>query len=145
MQGLKSEAGDVRRARNEIDRLLSQVVLQGPWAALYGQSLYRPPTDVYETDEAVWVRVEIAGMREEDFRVALIEGTLVVAGVRRDTSPKRGYHQMEIGWGPFQTEVQLNLPVREDDIEAQYDNGFLTIQLPKARRRRIPVQNRDEE
>jgi len=145
MQGLKSESGDARRVRSEIDRLFSQVFHQGPWVALYGQSVFRPPTDVYETDDAMWVRVEIAGTREEDFRVALIEGTLVVAGVRRDTSVKRGYHQMEISWGPFQTEVQINMPVREDDIEAQYDNGFLTIQLPKARRRRIPVQNRDEE
>lgn len=145
MQGLKPESGDVRRVRSEIDRLLSQVVLQGPWAALYGQSVFRPPTDVYETDESLWVRVEIAGMREDDFRVALIDGTLVVAGVRRDTTPKRGFHQMEISWGPFQTEIQLNSAVREDAIEAQYESGFLTIELPKARRRRIPVQHRDEE
>lgn len=140
-----SESSGVRRWRNEIDRLFNQVGFGGVWAALYGPNVFRPATDVFDTDEALWVRVEIAGVREEDFRVALVDGTLIIAGVRRDTTPKRGYHQMEISWGPFQTEVQVGFPVREDEIEAHYEDGFLIVRLPKAHRRHIPVQNRDEE
>ena len=145
MHRTRSGSGELRRLQNEIDRLLGQAVFQSPWSALYGQSVFRPPTDVYETDDALIVLVEIAGMREEDFRVALADGALVVAGVRRDTAPKRGYHRMEIAWGPFQTEVAVPIPVREDAIEAEYENGFLTITLPKAGRRRIPVQVPPEE
>jgi HSP20 family protein len=141
----RSEVGDVRRLRKEIDRLFSQVAAQGPWATLHGYTAFRPPTDVYETDDALCVRVEIAGVREEDFRIALVDGTLLVAGVRRDPAPKRGFHQIEISWGPFETEVQIMLPIQEDGIEAEYENGFLVVTLPKARRRRIPVQNRTEE
>lgn len=145
MHRARSGSGELRRLQNEIDRLLGQTGFQSPWSALYGQSVFRPPTDVYETDDALIVQVEIAGMREEDFRVALTDGTLLVAGVRRDTAPKRGYHRMEIAWGPFQTEIAVPLPIREDAIEAQYEDGFLTITLPKAGRRRIPVQVPPEE
>lgn len=144
MQGSKTDTSDLRRLRIELDRLFSHG-LQGPWTALYGQSSFRPPTDVYETEETLCIRVEIAGMKTEDFRVAFIEGALVIAGVRRDPTTKQGYHQMEIGWGPFQTEVTINIPVRADAIEATYSDGFLTVELPKARRRHIPVINRDEE
>lgn len=145
MQGSRTESAELRRLRTELDRLFNQVTRQGSWPSLYGQSVFHPPTDVYETDDSLWVKVEVAGMNIDHFRIALIDRTLVVAGVRRDTTPKRGYHQMEIGWGPFQTEVAVNLPVQAEDIEAEYADGFLTIRVPKARRRHIPIQERDEE
>ncbi|MCW5883252.1 MAG: Hsp20/alpha crystallin family protein, partial [Anaerolineae bacterium] len=91
------------------------------------------------------VRVEIAGMRDEDFRIALVDSALVIAGIRRDTLAKRGLQQMEINWGPFQTEVTIGMPIRDGEIEARYENGFLIVELPKAHPRRIPIQNRDEE
>jgi len=134
----------LRWLRNELERLIAQGQ-GGGWAAIAAQPLFHPPTDVYETSESLIVRVEIAGMREEDFRIALVNNALVVAGIRRDTLPKRGLHQMEISWGPFQTEVTIGMPIRDGEIEARYETGFLVVELPKAPRRRIPIQNRDEE
>lgn len=145
MDQFKPVGREMRWLRSELDRLLGQANRGTPWAAVYGQTVFHPPTDVYETEDALVVKVEIAGMQEDDFRIALVEQTLIVAGVRRDTAAKRGYHQMEIGWGPFQTEVGVNMTVRDDEIEAHYDHGFLTIQLPKARSRRIPVHEISEE
>lgn len=144
MHGISSEAAN-RRLRTELDRLFNQVSRQGGWPSRYGQSVFHPPTDVYETEDSLWIKVEVAGMNIDDFRIALIEGALIIAGVRRDTTPKRGYHQMEIGWGPFQTEVSINIPIQAEDITAQYADGFLTVEIPKARRRHIPIQDRDEE
>lgn len=145
MQRRPTYSQDLRWLRGELERLMAQVNPGGAWAAIASQPIFHPPTDVYETDEGLIVKIEIAGMREDDFRIALVEGTLVVAGVRRDTLPKRGVHQMEISWGPFQTEVAVHMPVRESEIEARYEMGFLVIELPKAQRRRIPIHSRDEE
>ena len=117
----------------------------GVWATIAAQPLFHPPTDVYETGDSLIVRVEIAGMRDEDFRIALVDSALVIAGIRRDTLAKRGLQQMEINWGPFQTEVTIGMPIRDGEIEARYENGFLIVELPKAPPRRIPIQNRDEE
>ena len=47
-------------------------------------TIWSPPTDVYETDKAYIVRVEVAGMREEDFEVAVENHTLHISGVRSD-------------------------------------------------------------
>lgn len=144
MQRRSPYSQDLRWLRSELERLMAQGP-GGVWTAIAAQPLFHPPTDVYETDDSLIVKVEIAGMREEDFRIALVDNALVVAGIRRDTLPKRSLHQMEISWGPFQTEVAIAMPVREDEIEARYEHGFLIVELPKAQRRRIPIQSRDEE
>lgn len=103
---------------------------------------WRPRTDVYETEEAVVVRVEVAGMREADFSIILDGRYLTVRGTRSDTQERRAYYQMEIPFGEFSTELELPSPVIAQEVEAFYANGFLRIHLPKARSKRIEVDER---
>lgn len=109
------------------------------WRNATRQHIWRPPTDVYETEEAIIVRVEIAGMREADFSVQLIENSLQIRGVRQDVSERRSYHQLEIPFGEFSSEIDLLAPVAADQIEAVYRDGFLRIVLTKARPQQIKV------
>jgi len=102
--------------------------------------VWRPPTDVYETEEAILVRVEVAGMRDADFSIILDGRYLSIRGVRPDVSERRAFHQMEIRFGEFSSEVELPAPVMIKDIQAVYSNGFLRILLPKARPQRINVE-----
>jgi HSP20 family protein len=94
-------------------------------------SVWSPPTDEYETDEAYIVRVEIAGMREEDFEVSLDNHTLHISGARPDLTKRRAYHQMEICFGKFATTISLPGAVSLERSHAEYKNGFLTVVLPK--------------
>jgi HSP20 family protein len=109
------------------------------WRIATRPHIWRPPTDVYETEDAIIVRVEIAGMREADFSVQLIERTLQVRGVRQDVPERRSYHQMEIPFGEFSTEIDLLVPIAAEQIEAVYRDGFLRVLLPKARPHQIKV------
>jgi HSP20 family protein len=95
-------------------------------------SVWSPPTDVYETDEAYVVRVEIAGMREDDFEVLLENNTLLITGSRPDLTERRAYQQMEIRFGKFSTAINLPGTVNTEQARAEYKDGFLTIVLPKA-------------
>jgi HSP20 family protein len=83
-------------------------------------SIWSPPTDVYETDDAYAVRVEIAGMREDDFEVVVENNTLLISGNRPDIPERRAYHQMEIRFGKFATAIGLPGPVDIDHAVAQY-------------------------
>ena len=107
---------------------------------------WRPPTDVYETEQDMVVQVEIAGMRDEDFEISISERRLVIAGQRQDLTCRRTYQNMEINYGEFRTEIQFNMPVDEAGISAVYENGFLFVRLPKLaeRRVRVPVQARQQ-
>ena len=102
---------------------------------------WRPPTDVFEIETAIIVRVEIAGMREEDFSIALSDRYLVIRGQRPDVSERRAYHQMEIFFGEFMCEVELPVQVVADEVSAEYHAGFLRVTLPKARPKKIELQD----
>ena len=104
------------------------------------EAAWRPPTDVYETDESAVVIVEIAGLQDGDFDVALTGRTLVISGERRDPAEKLAYQQMEIRYGRFWTQVYLPWALDNGHIEATYDRGFLQVVLKKAQARRIPIE-----
>ena len=93
--------------------------------------VWSPPTDQYETGEAYVIRVEIAGMREDDFEVSLENNTLFISGSRPDLPERRAYQQMEIRFGKFATALGLPGPVNIEQARAEYKNGFLTVVLPK--------------
>lgn len=105
---------------------------------------WRPPTDVYETEGAIVVKVEIAGMVREGLAVSLEGRKLTIRGVRRDSAAKLGYQQMEIQYGYFETEVLVPRAIEEDGVEATYQEGFLSVLLPKAPARRVPVVDAEE-
>jgi len=122
-----------------IDDLQNQPHESLRWRIAARLHVWRPPTDVYETEDAIIVRVEIAGMRETDFSVQLVERSLQIRGARQDVPERRSYHQMEIPFGEFSTEVDLPAPVVHEQIEAIYRDGFLRVVLPKSRPQQIKV------
>jgi len=110
------------------------------WGIKRRSHAWRPPTDVYETDESYHVRVEIAGMRGAEFSVTFDKQTLVIRGARSDEGSQKAYHQMEIGYGEFETEVHVPEPVKVPDIEAAYVDGFLRVELPKSQPKVISIE-----
>ncbi len=102
--------------------------------------IWRPPTDLFETEGAIVVKVEAAGMSEEDFSITFTRNVLYIAGVRGEPASKVAYLQMEIPYGEFATEVHIRSPIDRERIDAQYRNGFLTVVMPKIKDRRIPVE-----
>ncbi len=139
----KHVVGELERMRFEVERIFERLTPTVHPLHVHPHKAFRPPTDVYETETHVEIRVEIAGMRPEDFQISLSDQRLTVSGTRHDTvaKAKRAYQQMEICWGEFRTDVYLPWPVDEDGVEAGYQDGFLTIKLPKAAmvEQRIPI------
>jgi HSP20 family molecular chaperone IbpA len=96
--------------------------------------VWRPPTDVYETEKSIMIQVEVAGMEHSDFSVTMEGNMLKIAGHRKDHLERRVYHQMEIHTGEFLTEVELPLCVEPDFVRANYHDGFLLVELHKSQK-----------
>jgi len=109
------------------------------WRNSVRSHIWRPPTDVFETEQAVIVRVEIAGMREDDFSISLSGDQLTVRGNRPDIQERRAYQQMEIFFGEFNVEVNLPAPILADKVVAEYQDGFLRLIFPKDKPKKIQV------
>lgn len=108
------------------------------------EAVWRPPTDVYVTDENVVVVVEIAGLSEGDYSVLLSGSTLIISGERRDLAEKLGYQQLEIRHGKFRTQAQIPWSLDQTGQQAEYRDGFLKVTLPKAQVRRVPIRTTEE-
>ncbi|MHB0912880.1 MAG: Hsp20/alpha crystallin family protein [Armatimonadota bacterium] len=110
-----------------------------------------PRTDVYETENELVVRVDLAGVEKETLHVSLSADrrTLSVRGNRNETfidsRRKIRYYQLEVYFGSFDREIQLPSDVWVDPerLSAAYREGFLVVTLPKIARaevsRAIPI------
>jgi HSP20 family protein len=140
MRKSQQEAGmSVDQIHMEMMGVLRENVPGQRWVSPSQRKTWYPPTDVYETDDCVIVKVEIAGMEEGDFTISLEGKKLTISGIRRDPAAKVGYQQMEILYGHFETHAHLFRAIDEDAIEATYQQGFLVVRLPKARPHQVPV------
>ena len=121
----------VTATRREVRHTISWHVRSTTWS---------PPTDVYETEEQCVIRVEVAGMRDEDFEVAFEDNLLMIRGHRPDLSEKRAYHQMEIRFGRFEIAVEIPVVIDIEKAIAEYKDGFLVILLPKVNSKKDKVE-----
>lgn len=102
--------------------------------------IWQPPTDVFETEVAIVVQMEIAGMQNAEFIISIDKRLLSISGNRPGIAEQGAYYQMEISSGEFLSIVELPTAVVYDKVEAVYQDGFLRIFLPKAVPSRIDVK-----
>jgi HSP20 family protein len=108
-----------------------------------GGSRWRPAVDVFETEKAILVRLELAGVRISDLSVTVDGNLLRISGVRQaaSTDGVQRLHQMEIAFGPFERVMRLEVPFERDRVSAHLEEGFLTVMLPKQTPRRLSVED----
>jgi HSP20 family protein len=102
------------------------------------------PLDIRQTDEALWLEASVPGFRPEDVEITLDENVLTIRGTPRqeDGAQHGGYVQRERQLCSVYRQVGLSAEVRAEEITASFDNGVLTVVVPRARKaqpKRIPV------
>jgi HSP20 family protein len=100
---------------------------------------WSPDIDVYESNGAIVVVVEVPGLGAEDVRVACKERMLVVSGERHETPGEpthRAFVCMERPRGHFARAIRFEAPVDTTRARARLRNGLLTVTLPQLRERR---------
>ena len=102
--------------------------------ALASHSAWTPNTDVYDTPEGLVVKMEIAGIEKEDLEITLNDRLLLVRGHRKDPCRQKrcSFRQMEIDYGTFERRIIIPRSVDGSRVRAQFQNGFLQIELPKS-------------
>lgn len=125
-----------------MDRMLSSLLLQEQGKP---PSLWRPPTDLYETNENVVILIEIAGMDPDKIQVEFSDKVLRVSGRRDDLHLRAACHCLEVQYGIFASEVYLPGAYDVNAIDAEYKDGFLTIILPKAKPETQMIQLQETE
>ena len=107
----------------------------------------RLPVDAYVTGDAIVIVANIPGVKPDDVEITLEGDTLTIKGERPAPLENVDYVLQERTYGPFQRTLSINLPVDANRAEAHYDNGLLTLHIPKAaaaRPKTIQVVSREQ-
>jgi HSP20 family protein len=93
-----------------------------------------PNADVYITDGAIIVKVELAGMKRENLELTVDGSRLRISGQRPDCCrpPQCKFLVMEINYGGFESVIELPAGYDLSRAKAAYQNGFLRVDVPKA-------------
>jgi HSP20 family protein len=97
---------------------------------------YFLPLDVKEVENGYQIQAPVPGFKPEEVDITLSDGVLrIQAQPKQESSEQQeDYLRKEVAWGNFQRTIQLPADIKEDGISATFENGFLTITVPKAPR-----------
>ena len=117
--------------REAMDRLFNDAFTPslgatGGWQA--------PAVDLYQTDDEVVVKASLPGMKSDDVQISITGDMLSLKGEFKQENEKkeRAYHMREQRYGAFERTFALPTAVVSDKAKAEFENGILTITLPKA-------------
>ncbi len=119
---------DLARLQDEMSRMFDDRLYRA------GESVgWTPACDIYEDEEGVTLRFELAGVDPQDVDVHFENGVLTVKGERKlEKEEKReNYHRVERSFGTFTRSFSLPGSVDAEKIKAETKNGVLTVALPK--------------
>lgn len=124
-------AREMMSLREAMDRLFDDaftrpISLAGNWSV--------PAVDMYQTDNEVVVKAALPGIKPDEVNISVTGEVLTIKGeVKQESETKeKTYHLREQRWGSFERSLILPTEVVADKAKAEFENGVLTITLPKA-------------
>ena len=126
-------AREMMTLREAMDRLFDDAFTR-PLSIRDGWSMASPAIDMYQTDNEVVVRASIPGIKAEEVQINVTGDILTLKGEARQEEDRkeRSWHIREQRFGSFERSIVLPTDVKSDQAEAVFENGILTITLPKA-------------
>jgi HSP20 family protein len=114
--------------RREIDRLFDDTFVRDGFN-------WTPAVDIKENDSEIRLDLELPGLKPEDVELTAENGVLTVRGEKkseRKEGEENRYHVVERTYGSFLRTFQLPQGIDEEQIKAEFENGILSIHIPKA-------------
>jgi HSP20 family protein len=118
--------------RSEMDELLSRIWngCEDGWFS----GAFSPAADLAETDNTYQVRMDIPGLTAADIDVQVRGNQITISGQRKEEKEEKGktFHRIERKSGKFSRTLTLPANVNESEVAAEYNQGVLTVTLPKS-------------
>ncbi|MEO1404562.1 MAG: Hsp20/alpha crystallin family protein [Cyanobacteria bacterium J06635_1] len=107
----------------------------------FGNFTKVPAAELTETDEAIHLKLEVPGLKAEDFDIEVTERAVAIRGERKSeqTSEENGKSRSEFYYGKFERVIPLSARVENTDVTADYQDGILSLVLPKTAQERNKV------
>ena len=131
-EGLSEQVREqLRRLLMHLEELPTVGLAPGAWM---------PPVDLCEMSDAIVIRIELPGVRQEDLRVSILDNALKIEGRKQRVTPSGAEAEkplrfvcLERSYGNFARTIALKWPVEVEKISADLADGVLQIRLPKTK------------
>lgn len=131
-----SPASSFRTLRRELDRIFDDFAPLRMLEEDGGEKtdMWTPRTDMSETDTEYIVKVDLPGVTKKDVKVNFEDNRLTVTGERKKetTEEDENFYRKERFYGSFMRSYTLPHAIREDEIDAKFTDGVLTVHIPKS-------------
>jgi len=134
-------AREMMTLREAMDRLFDDALTR-PFSLVRdsGTTWSSPAIDMYQTDNEVVVKASLPGIKADEVQINVTNDMLTIKGETRHEEEKtsssqgkgKAWHIREQRWGAFERTIELPTDVKSDQAKADFDNGILTITLPKS-------------
>ncbi|MDV2995950.1 MAG: Spore protein SP21 [Chroococcidiopsis sp. SAG 2025] len=122
------EFGSLQREMNRLFDSLS------PRTGGNGGMAFVPAAELQETPEAIHLKLEVPGMEAKDLDVQVTAEAVAISGERKSETKteEKGVTRSEFRYGSFRRVIPLPSRIQHENVQANYQNGVLTLTLPKA-------------
>ncbi len=92
-----------------------------------------PAAELQETEDAIYLKLELPGIEAKDLDVQVTENSVYVSGERKSEtkSEEKGVTRSEFHYGKFQRVIPLSTRIQNTNVKADYKDGILNLTLPK--------------
>jgi HSP20 family protein len=134
---------ELSRIHDRINTLFEQALLPSEYEDSEGgpPGTWAPAVDVLETDDSYLLFAELPGVRRDEIQLQVKERRLELSGRRHSFGENRNFLRIERSYGPFRRTFELGDPVDTENITARFEQGVLSIHIPKLAggARKVPV------
>jgi len=123
---------DMVTMRQAMDHLFDEAWTRRGMGWGQGERVAPLPVDVYSTANELVVKASVPGVSPGNVEITIEGDTLTIKGETKAPLENVDYHIQERRYGPFARTLTLGMPVQADQAEATFDNGELTLVIPKA-------------
>lgn len=135
---------EMETMRRQMDQIFDEMV----GVNCEAQKTWKPAVEIQDTEDKVILRAEIPGVEGKDLDIRVTREAVAIAGEHRyeKKASSGGYFHTEFRYGKFQRVIALPVAVQNDQVQAEFKDGILTLTLPKvteARRKVVKVNLAD--
>lgn len=102
-----------------------------------------PSVEISDGEKEIKVTAEVPGLDEKDIEVLLDDGELILLGEKRSEMEHNDRRFSERFYGRFERRIRVGYEVKENEVDARFRNGVLTVLLPKSEKARSQVKRID--
>lgn len=124
---------EIESLQRQMNRMFDSMTTTGS-DGFNGGISFMPAVEINETPDAIHLKLEVPGLEAKDLNVQVTQEAVSIKGERKSESKteQNGVTRSEFRYGSFQRVIPLPTRIQNDKVEAEFKNGVLTLNLPKA-------------